>query len=278
MAINSLSGILADGNAVFESDNDPAFVAEALPFSLKLIDALLLEQPDHEDLLLAAASGYVFYGYAYLVTAADEISHEDIDAARELRSRARNLFLRAHEYASHAMRNSYPGIRAALFAEPSTAVESVTHESDRDIELLYWNAVSLGLAISSSRNDSALLARAEEVEVQLFRALEFDESWNEGALHEFAISSAALTDIDRDSVDRHYDRALSLSDGKRASLFVSYAEATAVPEQDRQTFVELLERALDVDVDEYPNLRLVNTVAQRRAQWLLGNLDELFLE
>ena len=278
LAINSLSGVLADGNAVFESDNDPAFVAEALPFSLKLIDALLLKQPDNEDLLLAGASGYVFYGYAYLAGPAEEISRDDIDAATALRARARNLFLRAHDYASRALQQSYPEVGTALFENPTAAVEEIGDAPERDVEMLYWNAVSLALAISSARNDSALLARSAEVQAQLARALELDESWNEGALHELAISSAALTRIDRDAIDEHYARALDLSRGRRASLFISYAEATAIPGQDRRAFVDLLERALAVDVDAHPDLRLVNAVAQQRAQWLLGILDELFLE
>lgn len=277
IAINSLSGVLADGNAVFESDDDPAFVGEALPFSLKLIDALLLEQPDQQDLLLAGASGYVFYSYAYLARAADEVSLRDIDAARELRARAANLLLRAHEYASRALELRYPGIRAALFEDPAAAVRAVDG-SGRSIEMLYWSAASLALAISSSRNDSALLARAEEVEAQLERALALDEAWNDGALHELAIGSAALTGIDRDAVDRHYARALELSAGSRAGLFVGYAEATAIPAQDRSAFVGLLERALALDVDAHQQLRLVNTLAQQRAEWLLENLDELFLE
>jgi predicted anti-sigma-YlaC factor YlaD len=278
IAINSLSNVLAEGNSVFESDNDPAFIAEALPFSLKLIDALLSEQPDHQGLLLSGASGYVFYSYAYLDTAAEQLSRDDIDAGREMRARARNLFLRAHDYASRALAVSYPGIDAALFADPETAVRSIGSGSERDLELLYWNAVSLGLAISTSRNDAAMLARMPEVDAQLSRALELDESWNQGSLHELAITAAPLTNIDDDAIAEHYERALDLSGGKRASLYISYAEATAVPHQDRAAFVELLQRALAVDIDRYPELRLVNTVAQHRAEWLLDNIDELFLE
>ena len=278
MAINSLGGVLAEGNAVFESDNDPAFIAEALPFSLKLIDALLNEQPDNQDLLLAAASGYVFYSYAYLDIVAEELSLDDIDAARELRARARNLFLRAHDYASRALQASYPGIRSALLEDPESAVQTVTGRTSRDVEMLYWNAVSLSLAISSSRNDPPLLARMAEVEAQLDRALELDESWSEGALHELAVSAAELTNIDTATVAGHYKRALDLSGGKRASVYISYAKSTAVPQQDRNGFVDLLEQALAVDVERYPALRLVNAVAQDRAIWLLDNIDELFLE
>jgi len=278
LAINSLSNVLAEGNSVFESDNDPAFIAEALPFSLKLIDALLNEDPDNQNLLLAAASGYVFYGYAYLDVPGEELAFDDIDAARNLRARARNLFLRAHTYSGRAFDVSYPGISARLLSDPESAVMAVGGVTGLDVDLLYWNAVSLSLAISSSRNDAALLARMPEVEAQLDHALTLDEAWDEGALHEFAINAAPLTHIDDATVAQHFERALDLSGGKRASLFVSLAEATAVPEQDRAAFVDLLERALAVDVDGFPELRLVNTVAQNRATWLLDNIDELILE
>ena len=50
-----------------------------------------------------------------------------------------------------------------------------------------------------------------------------------------------------------------------------------MPAQDRTRFIDLLERALAVDVDADPNERLLNLIAQERARWLLGRVDELFL-
>ena len=38
-----------------------------------------------------------------------------------------------------------------------------------------------------------------------------------------------------------------------------------------------LEKALAVDVDADPD-RLANVIAQRRARWLLKNMDQLFLD
>jgi len=278
LAINSLSGVLAEGNSVFERDNDPELIAEALPFSLKLMDALLLEQPDNPPLLLAAASGYVFYAYANVSSEAERMSRRDIDAALALRDRAKNLYLRAHTYASDALAIEYPDLPQTLMRAPASAVRTVESRSERTLETLYWNAASLGLAISSARNDPALIARADEVEALLGRALELDDAWDEGNLHEFAISAASLTGIDRGAIDEHFARAVELSAGKRASLYIAYAEATAIPDQDRASFVTLLEKALAVPVDDYPELTLLNTVAQRRATWLLGQLDMLFLE
>ncbi len=273
-----MSDVLAGGGSVFAGDNDPEFIEQALPFSLKLMDALLTEQPDNRGLLLAAASGYIFYAYAYVTIPAEEISLEDFDRSLELRARARNLFLRAQAYAGWALELDYPGIGEALRENPQNAVSMIGSDPGRDVEMLYWNAASLGLAISSSRNEPALLARRAEVDAMLDRALELDESWGDGALHEFAINTISVNGRDRAEIDTHYRRALELSGGERAGLFITYAEATAVPSQDRQAFVSLLERALSVDIDANPESRLTNVVAQQRAEWLMDNLDEMFLE
>ena len=56
------------------------------------------------------------------------------------------------------------------------------------------------------------------------------------------------------------------------------AETLAVPSQDRAMFERLLAQALAVELDAAPELRLVNTLSQRRARWLLGRTDVLFLD
>jgi predicted anti-sigma-YlaC factor YlaD len=150
----------------------------------------------------------------------------------------------------------------------------------RDVPALYWTAASLGLAISSSRNEPALLARVPEVEALLQRAFVLDEAWSAGALHEFAINLAGASAAATDPavLEDHYERALELAEGHNAGLHVTFAEVVAVPEQDRDRFVELLERALAVDVDAHPEQRLLNVLAQQRARWLFDNIDEFFLE
>ena len=73
-------------------------------------------------------------------------------------------------------------------------------------------------------------------------------------------------------------RALALSRGTRAALFVAYAEAVAVREQDRVLFESLLARALAVDPEARPQEQLQNALAKRRAQWLAARADRLFVE
>jgi predicted anti-sigma-YlaC factor YlaD len=74
-----------------------------------------------------------------------------------------------------------------------------------------------------------------------------------------------------------YERALALSGGHDAGLFVSWAMSVAVPAQDRPGFDAAIERALAVDADATPANRLANLVAQQRALFLKRHADDLFL-
>ena len=65
--------------------------------------------------------------------------------------------------------------------------------------------------------------------------------------------------------------------GRAAAPYVSLAESVALEKQDRAEFESLLKKALAIDADAWPEIRLANLIAQRRARWLLERMDELFL-
>ncbi len=279
-AVNQIGNALASGGSTYESDDDLDLVGGALPFSLKLIESLLAESPQHAGLLLAATSGFTQYGYVYVDEPADEASAESLERANLLRQRARRLYLRAHGYGMRALERRYPGIGAALATEPKAALARTRR---RDIPLLYWTAAAEGLAISNSKNDAEMIARLPEAEALIDRVVELDEAWGEGSVHEFLISmdgarAAAPAAEVQARLRRHFDRAVELSRGARGSVFVTYAEASSVRFQRRAEFQSLLKRALAINADARPDIRLMNLVAQRRARWLLGRTDALFLE
>lgn len=53
IAVNKLGDAIASGGQVYASDDDPELIPEAVPCSLKLIESLLAETPQHRGLLLA---------------------------------------------------------------------------------------------------------------------------------------------------------------------------------------------------------------------------------
>ena len=125
-----------------------------------------------------------------------------------------------------------------------------------------------------------MIARLPDVHALMERALELDESWDDGALHEFAITLAGASTGEPDValIKEHYDRAVELSGDTSASVHIAYAEAVSVPQQDGTEFRAMLDLALAVDPDATPENRLVNLLAHRRARWLASRADELILE
>jgi len=280
-AINMVGNALAEGDSVYESDEDLELVGDALPFSLKLTESLLSESPNHRGLLLTACRGFILYSYAYVDYPADVTMETDIDLGRTMRMRARKLYERALGYCLRGLEREYPGFTNQLTRDPDVAAAFVEpgHE-ERDLPLMYWSAAALGLAISVSPGSAAMLARLPEVEALLEQSLVLDEAWDNGALHEFKVvlAGAVPGQPDYDEIRRHYDRALVLSGGQSAGLHVAYAEAVSVPTQNSAEFREMMEQALAVDPDANPDNRLVTLIAHRRATWLLERIEDLFLD
>ncbi|MEE8349432.1 MAG: TRAP transporter TatT component family protein [Acidobacteriota bacterium] len=276
-AVNKIGDALASGGSTYTSDDDLILVGEALPFGLKLIESLLDESPKHTGLLITACEGFTTYAYIYVQHKSDTGAEQDLTQAREMRTRARRLYLRARAYGLRRLETSYKGITERIEADPRAALVVV---KKKDVSALYWNAAALGLGISVSKNDAEMLAHLPEVEALLERALELDESWNEGALHSFQVTlaSAKPGQPDYPKLKRHFDRALDLSGGNQAGLYVAYAEAVSISNQDRSEFVSLLNQALAIDPDQHKDVRLANIVAQQRARWLLERVDELILD
>lgn len=279
-AIKRLGDSLNSGPSVFETDEDIELVGDALPFSLKFVETLLAEVPDDPDLLITACRGFVLYSYGYVDFEAEQTIEVDLDEGRRLRARARRLYVRALGYGLSGLDGFYPGFAAQLRSNPTAAVGvTKSKKADRDVPFLYWTAAALGLAISVSKDDAAMLSRIPEVEALLNRAIELDPDWDSGALHAFAVTfeGAKPRGGSRASIDRSFQKAERLSLGVDASLYVSYAENVAIPEQDAVLFRSMLNKALAIDTDANPNHRLANLIAQRRARWLLDRIEDLFL-
>jgi hypothetical protein len=108
-----------------------------------------------------------------------------------------------------------------------------------------------------------------------------DPDFDDGAIDELLIAYyGSLPEGlggDRERAEYHYERAVALAEGKKASPHVSYATTVLIPEQRIREFVEAMELALKVDAAAYPEHRLVNTIKQREAAWYLENLDRFFI-
>jgi len=277
-AINKLGDALANPGTTWAADDDPELIQSAAPFSLKLIESLLESSPRHEGLLLAAASGFTQYSYAFVQQRADFVEDSNLTRASALRLRARRLDLRARDYGLRGLDVRHAGFSTRLRQNPKATVREATA---KDVPFLYWTAAALGAAISISKDNPELVADQPIVEALIDRALELDESFNGGAIHTFLITYESarqgVTDDPAVRSKRHFDRAVEITRGQAASPYVSYAEAVSVPKENRAEFESLLKQALAIDPNAKPEWRLENTIMQQRARWLLSRVPDLFI-
>jgi predicted anti-sigma-YlaC factor YlaD len=276
--VHRMADTVSAGGDLFRGDDDPELVRDAVPFALKAEEYLLSKNPEHRGLLLSLCQGFTQYAAAFVwQDAAEETDLGKADADKE---RARRLFLRAKEYGVRGLSEVVPGFRQRLAEDPRGAAAMAGRE---EVPLLYWTAASWSLAIASSPNIPSLLADLPRCEALMRRALELQEDFDAGAIHEYFVAfEGGRPEAMGGSVERarrHYERAMELAAGKRISPMVTYAETVSVRTQNRAEFLGLLGKALSFDARNGPAAYLLaNLVAQRKAKWLQGRVDELFLE
>jgi predicted anti-sigma-YlaC factor YlaD len=277
-AANQVADTLAASGSTYSSDDDPELVEAALPFSLKLMESVLASTPEHRGLLAATCAGFTQYSWGFVQQEGDAFALEDTDRAWESWNRARRLYLRARDYCLRGLDTALPGFRADFATTPAaTAARAGTTE----VDLLYWGAAAWAAAIALGKDDPALVAELPQVSALIDRALAVDEDWNRGAIHDFLVTYTMVRpDVAGDRAAlarRHFERALELAAGKAAGPHLSWAEAWCLPREDRACFEESLRAALAVDADAEPESRLANLIMQRRAAWLLANVDHWIL-
>ncbi len=275
---NRISDAVSEGGESFATEDDPRLARDAAPFALKSMESLLAASPGHKGLLAALCRGFTQYAVAFVRQ--DALEAPDEEARREGIARANRLLDRAREYGLEGLAAGRPDFRAAFGADPKSALAAT---EKGDVPLLFWTGAAWGVRIGASQDDPAVLADFPRAEALIRRAEALDGTYDGGAIQEALLAiEGSKPEAMGGSVEKargHFARAMELSGGKKVSPLVTLAETVCVRIQDRTEFLALLDRALAFDAygtaKEY---RLANLLAQRRARWLKGRVDELFLE
>jgi TRAP transporter TatT component family protein len=277
-AITTVAHTLAAPDSdVFARDEDIELVGAAAPFGLKLYESLLESIPYDVPLLVATCSNFTQYSYAFLQTKAEELEYKDYSEYTRQKERTLRMYLRARDYCMRGLEKRFPKVRVALLRAPESALARATK---KDVPLLYWSAASWGSAIAYGIGRADLAGDLHIVRGLAERALALNPDYAHGAIHELMISIESLDELVGGSEARardHFKRAVDLQkDQPQAGPYLSLATGIAIKRQDREEFERLLHNALAIDADKHPAVRLANLAAQRRAQFLLNQIDELF--
>lgn len=263
----------------FTGEDDPELVGDALPFALKLYESLLDEVKDNPRLWLATGSGFIMYANAYVQTPADMLPDTEVDRRSQMTSRARKLYLRGRDYVLQGLEVLHPGFTASL--ESDAFKGRLIAMKPEDVPYLYWAAAGWMAAFASDPFDVNIGVGLKNAAAMMETALRLNESYNDGAIHDFFIlyygSLPQSMGGSEEKARYHFKKAVEISRGLTASPYVALASTVSVGNQNIKEFMELLNKALAIDVSKKTGNRLANIISQRKARWLLDHKDDKFL-
>jgi len=271
MILNKVAG--GGGGASFiMNDDDPKFVADALPLALKAYEGLIGKHPKHVGLKLAAAMGFTSYSYAFIHFNADMAS--DANERKQLYIRARNMYVRARDYGLAGLELKYPNFRKNLARNPDSTLAKT---KIGDCDLLYWTGMAWMGAFTCDKFNMKLALTVPQAKALLFRVAELNPNYGNGAIDEFLItfygSMPASMGGDAAKAKEHFERALKLSNGKSYSAYINYVQSVSVAKQNEKEFDELLQAASEIKIDDVPTMKLLRILQLEKVRYLIENKD-----
>lgn len=290
---------------VFTGEEDPVIVAESLPLLLKLYELVLEKNPENSALQITAGSMFVMYANAFVQGPAELLDDDEYETIKIEMKRAKLHYQRGKKHTLKGIELDNSELALSIRENDlKGAYESI---GIKDCKAVYWYAAATLGAFSTNPLDLELSLEMPCVFACLIKSVEIDEEYGDGVFHEMlmsvyqslpanmymsADSETALwmnkhltdyygkfniSDPNPDIMtDFHYRKALELSDGFHAGLYLAYAAGTAVSRNDRALYKELLEKVISLDIDRKPESRLANTIARQKAVKMLSEMDDIF--
>ena len=264
ITVGATATLLEDIAKSANKQSDLRLIREGMPSYLMLIDGMVEAVPGNERLLITAAQGYASFAAAF-------IQDKDKDYAKVLYGRAKIYALRALEQI---------GFQDPLTRPFDDFEQALNTISKRDVSYIFWAASCWGNWISLNQGSIEALAELPRVELMMKRVLKLDEGFYYGGAHIFmGILNGSRPKIaggDLERAKEHFLKAIELGRGEFLNTYIYYARYYAKRAFDKDTFISALETVLKTPVDIKPELTLLNSVAQSKAEEMLKEADEYF--
>jgi hypothetical protein len=309
IAVKTTSQILMMGQPALKQENDYEHAARALPGALKTVESFHVAYPEIWRLTAVAAEGYCQYGTGFTE---DEWEHatwveKDFDKSEYIAGRATKFFLRCMNYSLEWLGGDWAG----KFMGPTDGLAAKARAAGQGQRKgMLLAAMGLGSAINMNKDKVEFIDMAANAELILKRIVVMDgdgkifvkaKDWNQAefdkvygkasgtppsdpveramphvALGLLYTSRAEAIGGDPDQGKKHFERAIELTGGRFLLAKVLYARGYGRIRNQRDFFRSTLVKVLQTDPAIYPEQRLANEIAHRRARRYLKLEKEWF--
>ena len=248
-----------------QEERDPALAEKAIPGNLKMLEGLLKQDPDNTWILENLAEGFCSYAYSFL---------EDTEPGR-----ASSLYERGKDYALRAtiIRTGREKWQDLSLDEWSLALNNVevAHQP-----ALFWLGQCWGGWLMQNLDSVEAFADIPRLEGLMKKVHELDPAFHHAGPHLFLGAfyggRSRMLGGNPEKSRHHFEKALDLTENKFLLVRLLFAKTYAVQNQNRELFESQLQAVVNAPPDLFPEQRLANEVARKKAAQLLDQIDELF--
>ena len=266
----------------FMGEKDTQIIAEVLPVIVKMYEILALQNPTHQGLQIMAGQLNVMYGMLCVQTPAESLPVAELQKQVSEFNRAKYHYLRGRQYILDVFESRWPGFQKAFLSSDEEAIKAAVSKLTKDdVNAAYWVGGASLISWSLDPLDVDALSSIQGPVAILEKAASLEPDYNGGAIWDALCQfyTAAPVDFggDYERGLECYEKALAASGGKSPGIYITYAQSVCKPAGDRDGFIEYLNKALSINPDDDPKSRLMCSLNQQKARYLLEHVDDYFI-
>jgi len=261
------------GSAHFNTLHDFAVAREASYNGIGTLEGLYTLVPENEDALLMLNRGWVGLAFAFIDDDREEAIEKKDDTLAEYHTqRGRAACNRARFFGERLASQRADGFEAAqrntytLKAWLNKNYDDAEHAQE-----LLWLGLSIVGQVTFNRDSPEAVSNLWIGVDILQHVLTLDETVENGLAHTALGSYHARTAMSElDESKAHFDRATQIHGGKMLTTRVSMAQTYYCMKRDKNAYMSTLKSVMEAK-DPFPEQRLTNTMAKRKARRYLTN-------
>jgi hypothetical protein len=288
LAIKSTSKVLAKAQPGLQMEADYELARMAIPGALKTVEGFWVAGPPDDArvrLERILTEGYCQYGTGFVEDDWEVAKFaKDLPAIDYHNTRSTHIFTRCLNFSLQLLGKRW---QKEIFESPEVVAKLLedTGKSHR-FELMYAGA-ALGGLVNHNLSRVEMLAYLGTVEQIMTRVIEIDQKSGPPANRAYAalpyialgmLNSAKAKSMggDPDKAKAMFEKALEVTDGKYLLARTLMAYRVGLQTNDQKFFHENLVKVLETPPSIWPEQRLANEIAHRRARRYLSHEKELF--
>ena len=282
MTVGMTAPVVKIASGAFNAEADVDLARDASPGQLKTAEGFLAADPSNKLLLGVVTQGYIEYSFGFLEDDLEGLPDDPQHAAQRdhITARATGLYDRSLEYAIQWLSLNDKHFREAFNKDVASAEAEAKKLDKDDAPGLFFAGLALASAINLNRNDVARVVDLPKAIALVKRAYALDPKfYNGGAamtLGTIYSSQGKAMGGDPDAAKKYFEEAMAVSGGKFLLTKVMFARFYAVVIQDRPLFEKTLKEVIDTPANVYPEFRLANELAHKRAKRYLAHVEDYF--